>query len=121
MSRCRDKPARISCARRTRTRKSTASTLQKPRPRLASSLSIPPDGNVPPLSGANTNVTPVVTIGGVPAQVIFSGLTFVTVYQVNVIVQPGTPTGDAVPVKISVNGVDSLNPSTGTLTIAVSN
>ena len=28
---------------------------------------IPPDGNVPPLSGANTNVTPVVTIGGVPA------------------------------------------------------
>ena len=52
---------------------------------------------------------------------IFSGLTFVTVYQVNVIVQPGTPTGDAVPVKISVNGVDSLNPSTGTLTIAVSN
>ncbi len=82
---------------------------------------IPPDGNVPPISGANTNVTPVVTIGGVPARVIFSGLTFVTVYQVNVIVDPSTPTGNAVPVKISLNGVDSLNPSTGPLTIAVTN
>ena len=41
MSRCRDRPTRISCARRTRTRKSTASILRKRRPRPASSPSIP--------------------------------------------------------------------------------
>ncbi len=67
----------------------------------------------------NTTVTPVVTVGGVPAQVVFSGMTpqFVGVYQINIIVAPGTPTGDAVPIQISMGGVTT--PSN--VTIAVSN
>jgi uncharacterized protein (TIGR03437 family) len=72
------------------------------------------DGQVHP-----TVVTPTVMVGGVPAQVIFSGMTpqFVGVYQINIIIAPGTPTGDAVPLQIQMNGVKTAD----NVTIAVSN
>jgi uncharacterized protein (TIGR03437 family) len=64
--------------------------------------------------------TPTVTVGGVPAQVLFAGMTaqFVGVYQLNIVIQPGTPTGNAVPLQISMNGG---TPTTDQVTIAVSN
>jgi len=66
-----------------------------------------------------TVTKPQVLVGGVPAQVVYSGMTpqFPGVYQINIIIQPGTPTGNAVPVQISMNGVTSTNQ----VTIAVSN
>jgi uncharacterized protein (TIGR03437 family) len=47
-----------------------------------------------------------VTIGGVPAPVSFSGLApgFVGLYQVNVQIPSGSPTGPAVPLMISAGG-----------------
>jgi len=61
---------------------------------------------------------PKVTIGGVEAQVVFSGMSpqFVAVYQVNVIVPAGAPTGDAVPLIIEIGGQTSRDD----VTIAVS-
>jgi uncharacterized protein (TIGR03437 family) len=80
----------------------------------------PPDGaaapSVPPF--ANTILTPSVTIGGVAAPTIqYSGLApgLVGLYQINVQVPANAPTGDAVKVVVSVNGVAS-----NTVTIAVS-
>src|SRR5579871_2223046 len=63
-----------------------------------------------------TPTTPLVTIGGLAAQVSFSGLApgFVGLYQVNVQVPPGTPAGSAVPVILTIGGVTS-----NTVTIAV--
>ena len=60
--------------------------------------------------------TPVVTIGGVPAAVTFSGLApgFVGLYQVNAEVPANARTGDAVPVALTIGGVTS-----NTVTIAV--
>ena len=88
---------------------------------------IPNDGDVPSVVTSPTVATPVVTVGGVPAQVVFSGLVgrdstgkalgYVGVYQLNIIIQPGTPTGDAVKLQISMNGITS-RPD---VTIAVSN
>ena len=59
----------------------------------------------------NTVIKPGVMVGGVPAQVLFSGMTpqFVGVYQLNIVIAPGTPTGDAVPLQISMNGITSRN------------
>ena len=67
-----------------------------------------------PLSA--TTAAPSVTIGGVPAMVSFSrlGPGFVGLYQVNVQVPENTPTGDAVPVVLTIGGVSS-----NTVTIAV--
>jgi uncharacterized protein (TIGR03437 family) len=69
--------------------------------------------------GANlrTNlVTPQVTIGGVSAQVIFSGLSpqFVGVNQVNVIV-PNVAAGNSLPLQIQSNGITS--PATTTMAV----
>jgi len=69
----------------------------------------------------NTVVQPpdlVVTVGGKPAQILFSGLApaFVSEYQINVLVDPTTAPGDAVEVQISVNGVTS-----NTATVAIGN
>lgn len=66
---------------------------------------------------AETLSTPEVTIGGVPATVLFSGLAPGTVgeYQVNVRVPVGAPVGSAVPVAITMGGASS-----NTVTIAVS-
>jgi len=65
---------------------------------------------------AETTTIPTVTIGGVPANVLFSGLApgFVGEYQVNALVPATTLAGSAVPVAISIGGVTS-----NTVTIAV--
>ncbi|WP_180541243.1 glycoside hydrolase family 3 C-terminal domain-containing protein [Nevskia soli] len=55
---------------------------------------------------AVTTTLPDVTIGGIPAHVVFSGLApgFVGVYQINARVPGSAPVGSAVPVVISMNG-----------------
>jgi uncharacterized protein (TIGR03437 family) len=62
--------------------------------------------------------TPTVLIGGKAAQVVFAGMSpqFVGVNQINIAVPAGTPTGDAVPIQISVGGITTAS----TITIAVS-
>ena len=67
----------------------------------------------------NTVTKPVVTVGGVNAQVVFSGLLpgFPAVYQVNIVVPTGSPTGNAVPLQIQMGNITSTN----TTTIAVTN
>ncbi len=67
-----------------------------------------------PLSVAVT--TPAVTIGGVPARVLFAGLAagFVGLYQINVQVSDNTPVGPAVPV-----AVFSGSTASNTVTVAV--
>jgi beta-glucosidase len=78
----------------------------------------------PPASGAaalasplsETVVTPLVSIGGAPAEVLFAGLVpgLVGEYQINARVPAASAAGDAVPVTISVGGYKS-----NTATIAV--
>ena len=65
---------------------------------------------------AMTTATPTVMIGGVPAQVLFSGLApgFVSEYQVNVQVPAGVAAGNATPVVILIGGATS-----NTVTITV--
>ena len=60
--------------------------------------------------------TPVVTIGSVPAQLLFSGLApgFVGLWQINAVVPENAPAGDSIPVQVSINGVAS-----NTVTMAV--
>jgi uncharacterized protein (TIGR03437 family) len=69
-----------------------------------------------PTSLSKTRLTPTVTVGGVQATVAFSGLNpgAAGLYQVNVQIPPDAPTGDAVPVVVTINGVQS-----NTVTIAV--
>lgn len=84
-------------------------------------------GDVPGVLVTHTLTTPVVLVGNIPAQVAFSGLVgrdsagvrqgFVGVYQINIVIQPGTPTGDKVPLQLQMNGITSTN----LVTIAVSN
>jgi uncharacterized protein (TIGR03437 family) len=64
-----------------------------------------PTGVPPPL----TTTLPVITIGGVEATVTFSGLSpgFVGLYQINVRVPEGAPSGDAVPMVLTIGGVAS--------------
>ncbi|MFN0109132.1 MAG: hypothetical protein ACKVZH_09805 [Blastocatellia bacterium] len=52
-----------------------------------------------------TQATPIVTIGGIPAMVAFSGMTpgFVGLWQLNVVVPPAAPVGNEVPVVIKLN------------------
>jgi uncharacterized protein (TIGR03437 family) len=77
----------------------------------------PADGS-PALSSplSKTVTTPTVTVGGVPATVLFSGLApgYVGLYQVNAQVPAGAPSGPSVPVVVSMPGADS-----NTVTIAV--
>jgi uncharacterized protein (TIGR03437 family) len=65
---------------------------------------------------ATTLTTPTVTVGGVPATVSFSGLApgYVGLYQINVQVPSGAPTGPNVPIVLTIGGVPS-----NTATIAV--
>jgi uncharacterized protein (TIGR03437 family) len=65
---------------------------------------------------ARTLGTPEVTVGGVPATVTFSGLApgFSGLYQINVQVPDGAPTGPDVPIVLKIGGVPS-----NTATIAV--
>ncbi len=84
----------------------------------------PPDGAPATNSSgqfvqSNTVATPVVMVGGQPASVIFSGLTqYPSIYQINVKLNPSTPTGNAIPVQIQMNG-GTL--TTNQLQIAVTN
>jgi uncharacterized protein (TIGR03437 family) len=78
----------------------------------------------PPATGApagsnplsTTTATPTVTVGGIQAQVLYSGLApgLVGGYQVNVPVPATSPAGNAIPVIITMGGVVS-----NTVTIAV--
>jgi uncharacterized protein (TIGR03437 family) len=63
--------------------------------------------------------TPIVTVGNVPAQVVFCGILpgFPGVYQINIVIQPGTPTGTSIPLQIQMGGITTSNQ----VTIAVSN
>jgi uncharacterized protein (TIGR03437 family) len=75
-------------------------------------------GDVAPASGNplyQTVETPRVTIGGIEATVVFSGVApgFAGLYQVNVIIPPGVAVGDDVPVTIEIGGVSD------TATIAI--
>ena len=78
----------------------------------------PADGAPAPSSPpfATTVATPVVTIGGADAPVLFSGLApgLVGLYQINVQVPAGATTGDAVPVLLRIG-----NATSNTVTIAV--
>jgi trimeric autotransporter adhesin len=88
----------------------------------------PPSGS-PPLSNlvSETTSTPMVTIGGVQTQVLFSGLAPGTVgeYQVDALVPAGSSKGAAVPVVIAFgrsgtsNGVSIGGATSNTVTIAV--
>ena len=69
----------------------------------------PATGSPAPLSPLSWSAIPTVTIGGVLANVSFSGLApgYVGLYQVNVLVPAGLAAGDAVPVVLSMGGVTS--------------
>ena len=62
------------------------------------------------------SATPLVTIGGISAKVILSGLApgFVGLNQVNVQVPDGVTPGDAVPLVLTIGGVTS-----NTVTVAI--
>jgi uncharacterized protein (TIGR03437 family) len=69
-----------------------------------------PEGTLSPAVPLSWTAQPVsVTIGGVPADTIFSGLTpgGIGLYQVNVTVPAGAPTGTGVPLIVSVDGYAS--------------
>jgi uncharacterized protein (TIGR03437 family) len=61
--------------------------------------------------------TPTVLVGGQPVTVLFAGLTpfFPGVYQINITLPAGTPTGTAVPIQLKTGGITTSN----TITIAV--
>ena len=74
----------------------------------------PPTGIVAPANGPlyKTIETPVVTIGDVPTTVLFSGIApgFAGLYQINVQVPQGVPSGDQVSVKIlTANGLNDIS------------
>jgi uncharacterized protein (TIGR03437 family) len=79
-----------------------------------------PTGTVAPADGKTAYLTvsqPNVAIGGLPAQVSFSGLApgFAGLYQVNVQIPAGVPTGDGVPLNVTMpNGQ-----ADGSTTIAI--
>jgi uncharacterized protein (TIGR03437 family) len=77
------------------------------------------DGVGDPTTIHNTTTMPVVMVGNVAAQVVFSGILpgFPGVYQINIIIQSGTPTGNAIPLQIQMGGITTSNSTT----IAVSN
>jgi uncharacterized protein (TIGR03437 family) len=76
-----------------------------------------PEGSAAPSNPpAQTPGTPIVLIGGAGAPVSFSGLapTFAGLYQINVQVPQGAPSGQSVPITVSMGGVSS---NTATLAI----
>jgi uncharacterized protein (TIGR03437 family) len=83
----------------------------------------PPDGAAAPLTSVYKSVGAVsATIGGVDVPVLFSGLTpsLVGLYQVNVQITDAVPTGEAVPVVITVTDpVTGKSIQSNTVTIAV--
>ena len=81
-------------------------------------VSTPVTTGAVPTSLAQTVTTPVVLVGGVPAQVTFSGLTpqFPGVNQVNIVIPAGVTPGNAVPLQLQVGGITTTNQ----VTIAIS-
>jgi minor extracellular serine protease Vpr len=77
------------------------------------------DGVGDPTTIHTTPTNPTVLVGNVAAQVVFSGILpgFPGVYQINIIIQAGTPTGNAVPLQIQMGGITTSSSTT----IAVSN
>jgi len=75
-------------------------------PNVPAGAGSPPGGPV-----SNTTAPVSVTIGGQPAQVLFSGLApgFAGLYQVNAVVPNGVASGNQVPVTISVAGQSSIS------------
>jgi uncharacterized protein (TIGR03437 family) len=71
-------------------------------------------GALPGGTSNTTTSTPTVTIGNVPAEVTYSGMSpqFFGVYQLNVKIPGGVPTGKAVPVQIQIEGVTNNDPVT---------
>jgi uncharacterized protein (TIGR03437 family) len=68
---------------------------------------------------SDTTLKPTVLVGGRQANVQFSGLTqYPSIYQINVKLDPSTPTGNAVPIQIQFPGG---TPTTDQLKIAVTN
>jgi uncharacterized protein (TIGR03437 family) len=68
-----------------------------------------PTGQIPPIDGSvlyETPTTPVVTIGGISAKVLYSGLAPGSAgeYQIDVIVPTGVTNGDQIPVVLSILG-----------------
>jgi uncharacterized protein (TIGR03437 family) len=84
----------------------------------------PPDGapatdNKGNFVESDTTLQPMVLVGGRQANVVFSGLTqYPSIYQINVKLDPSTPTGNAVPIQIQF--ADGT-PTTDQLKIAVTN
>ncbi len=78
-----------------------------------------PDGSVTVRKTVAQPPDLVVLVGGVQAQVLFSGLApaYVGENQIDVLLAPNTPTGPAVPVQIQLNGVTTSDQ----VTIAVGN
>jgi uncharacterized protein (TIGR03437 family) len=76
------------------------------------------DGAAPGSVLTQVNTPPVVMIGGITAPVAFAGLQpqFPGVYQLNVTVPAGAPSGNAVPLQIQVGGVTS--PASFTIAVA---
>jgi uncharacterized protein (TIGR03437 family) len=77
----------------------------------------PADGGISPVSPlAQTTTSATVSIGGIPAPVIFAGLApnFVGLYQINVLVPQSAPVASNVPVTLTIGGTNS-----NTITIAV--
>jgi uncharacterized protein (TIGR03437 family) len=66
-----------------------------------------PSGNASSDALRRNTTLPVVTVGGIPAQVVFSGLSpqFPAVNQLNIVLPVGVPSGSAVPIQISLGGV----------------
>ena len=68
-----------------------------------------PDGS---FTLRSTVLTPSVTVGGVPVKTVYSSVLspqFVSEYQIGVGLDPSTPTGDAIPVQITINGITTSN------------
>jgi uncharacterized protein (TIGR03437 family) len=72
------------------------------------------DGALPPDTSATTLNPPIVSIGGMPATVSYSGMSpqFFGVYQLNVMVPGGVAPGKSVPVQLQIGGVTSTDPVT---------
>jgi uncharacterized protein (TIGR03437 family) len=78
-----------------------------------------PAGDGVPASGTElslTTTTPIVTIGGAQAQVLWSGLApgYQAEYQINVVVPATAQTGNSVPISVQIGGVTSPSQVAGT-------
>jgi uncharacterized protein (TIGR03437 family) len=78
-------------------------------------VTVTPPNGAPAKNGnqfveSDTVNKPTVLVGGVPANVVFSGLSETpSVYQINVVLAPNTPVGDAIPVQIQMNGITTTD------------